>query len=92
VHAAPAPPPIKSAARDDWQHQKDVDGAINDAIDAIMEMTGLEDVKNQVLRIKNKVDTTKRQNSPLTGERFNVSMLGNPGTGKFGFVPHCKRR
>ena len=87
-HAACSP--IKSAAREDWQHQKDVDGAINDAIDTIMEMTGLEDVKAQVLRIKNKVDTTKRQNSALTGERFNVSMLGNPGTGTFAFVVHRK--
>jgi hypothetical protein len=74
-------PPAKSAARESWQHQKEFDGAVNDAIDAIMEMTGLEDVKQQVLRIKNKVDTSTRQNAPLKGERFNVSMLGNPGTG-----------
>ena len=87
-HAACSP--IKSVAREDWRHQKDVDGAMNDAIDAIMEMTGLEDVKAQVLRIKNKVDTTKRQNSALTGERFNVSMLGNPGTGTFAFAVHRK--
>ena len=73
-------PPI-SPARESWKHQKEFDGVVNDAIDAIMEMTGLEDVKQQVLKIKNKVDTSTRQNAPLKGERFNVSMLGNPGTG-----------
>lgn len=50
----------ESEARKQWQHQKDMEGASNDAIDSIMEMTGLEDVKMQVLRIKDKVDTTKR--------------------------------
>lgn len=46
-------------------------------------MTGLEDVKKQVLSIRNKVDTSIRQGTDLKGERFNISMLGNPGTGAF---------
>ena len=73
--------PKPSAARDEWQYQKFVNGVQSPAIDAIMSMTGLEDVKKQVLSIRNKVDTSIRQGTDLKGERFNVSMLGNPGTG-----------
>ena len=70
-----------SAARDEWQYQKSVNGVQSPAIDSIMSMIGLEDVKKQVLNIRNKVDTSMRQGTDLKGERFNVSMLGNPGTG-----------
>ncbi len=35
----------QSNAEVDWQYQKDVDGASNQAIDAIMEMVGLEAVE-----------------------------------------------
>jgi len=82
--ALPAPKlmvPKPSAARDEWQYQKSVNGVRIPAIDAIMSMIGLEDVKKQVLSIRNKVDTSMRQGTDLKGERFNVSMLGNPGTG-----------
>ncbi|KAJ7494735.1 P-loop containing nucleoside triphosphate hydrolase protein [Mycena galericulata] len=74
-----------SPARDEWQRQKDFEGADNDAIDAIMEMIGLEEVKRQVLEIKAKIDTAARQNVSLKDERFNITFLGNPGTG-FGNV------
>ncbi|KAL8734543.1 MAG: hypothetical protein Q9166_001443 [cf. Caloplaca sp. 2 TL-2023] len=71
-----------SESRDDWQHQKEVEHAANEAIDEIMDLVGLEDVKSQVLRIKAKIDTSKRQQSDLKKERFNAAFLGNPGTGK----------
>jgi hypothetical protein len=73
--------PKQSAARDEWQYQKSFNGVSNPAIDAIMSMIGLEGVKKQVLSIRNKVDTSIRQGTDLKKERFNVSMLGNPGTG-----------
>jgi hypothetical protein len=75
------PSPKRSEAAEDWEREKSLNGVTNSAIDAIMEMTGLEDVKRQVLRIKDKVDTSIRQNTTTKGERFNVAMLGNPGTG-----------
>ncbi|KAH7929198.1 P-loop containing nucleoside triphosphate hydrolase protein [Leucogyrophana mollusca] len=83
----PAPPPpstpvTRSIARDDWQRQKDIDGAYNDSIDAIMDMIGLEDVKSQVLKIKAKIDLAKRHGLSLDKERLNLVLLGNPGTGK----------
>ncbi|KAF7863083.1 hypothetical protein EAF04_007166 [Stromatinia cepivora] len=71
-----------SASGTEWQRQKDQENAINPAIDKIMEMIGLEDVKSQVLRIKAKVDTSKRQGTDLRKERLGLILLGNPGTGK----------
>jgi hypothetical protein len=70
-----------SEAKEEWERQKRVEGANNTAIDAIMGMTGLESVKAKVLRIKDKIDTSKRQNASLKNERFNIVLLGNPGTG-----------
>jgi DNA replication protein DnaC len=47
-----------------------------------MAMTGLQEVKDQFLRIKAKIDTAVRQNITLNKERFGIALLGNPGTGK----------
>ncbi|KAH8824642.1 P-loop containing nucleoside triphosphate hydrolase protein [Flagelloscypha sp. PMI_526] len=66
----------------EWQRQKDVEGANSPPIDAIMELIGLEEVKRQILRIKDKVEVSERQGTSLTDERFNIVLLGNPGTGK----------
>ncbi|KAG2138479.1 P-loop containing nucleoside triphosphate hydrolase protein [Suillus clintonianus] len=71
-----------SAAHQDWLHQKQVNSEKNDAIDGIMELTGLEEVKAQVLRIKAHIDLMKRQGVPTNKERLNLVLLGNPGTGK----------
>jgi len=79
--SSPAPKLKPSAAKEEWERQKTLEGAVNPPIDAIMAMTGLEDVKQQVLRIKTKVETSTRQGTDLKGERFNIAMLGNPGTG-----------
>lgn len=70
-----------SGAEQEWERQKVMEGASDPSIDAIMSMTGLEAVKKQVLQIKGKVDVTKRQNTSLKNERFNIVLLGNPGTG-----------
>jgi hypothetical protein len=72
-----------SPAQTEWQRQKDQENASNPAVDKIMEMIGLEDVKSQVLRIKAKVETSLRQGTDLSKERLGLVLLGNPGTGKF---------
>jgi hypothetical protein len=75
--------PVLSPAEKEWVRRKEQDNASNDAIDSLMAMTGLEQVKDQFLRIKTKVDTVVRQNTTLNKERFGIVLLGNPGTGKF---------
>ena len=74
---------IKSPSKKDWQRQKEQENAHNPAIDKIMDMIGLEDVKAQVLRIKAKVETSVRQGTDLRKERLGLVLLGNPGTGKY---------
>lgn len=75
-----------SAAHRDWLHQKQINGEQNSAIDGIMELTGLEDVKAQVLRIKAHIDLMKRQGVPTSKERLNLVLLGNPGTGEYSLI------
>ena len=67
--------------RDEWEHQKELEGTRNEALDSLMDMIGLEDVKDKFLSIKSKVDTAVCQNIDVTEERFGAALLGNPGTG-----------
>lgn len=76
-------------AEDEWIYQKKYEGAENEAIDSLMAMIGLEDVKQKFLSIKSKVDTAIRQCVDLKDERFGATLLGNPGTGK---PPSSSRR
>ena len=73
---------VDSPSELEWARQKRVEDASNDAIDALMAMTGLEGVKSQVLKIKAKIETAQRQGTNLQQERFGISLLGNPGTGQ----------
>jgi hypothetical protein len=77
----PFPKLAESPSKKEWLRQKTNEGASNPSIDAIMDMTGLEEVKKKVLTIKVKVDLNIRQNASLKQERFNAVLLGNPGTG-----------
>ena len=70
-----------SKSEREWDRQKGIEGASNDTIDALMKMTGLEEVKSQVLKIKARTDTALRQNTNMADERFGIVLLGNPGTG-----------
>ena len=80
--------PADSPSKLEWERQKSIEKASNAAIDSLMDMVGLEDVKRQILTIKAKIDMCQRQNSDVKDERFNVSLLGNPGTGKEFSVVH----
>jgi hypothetical protein len=78
----PFPQLAESPSKKEWVRQKNMEGASNPSIDAIMDMTGLEEVKQKVLNIKTKIDASTRQNASLKQECFNVVLLGNPGTGR----------
>lgn len=68
-----------------WEKQKETSQTENEHIDAIMEMIGLESVKLQVLKVKNKVDISLLQGASIERVRFNAIFLGNPGTGESAF-------
>jgi hypothetical protein len=65
----------------EWERQKRVEGASNDAINDLMALTGLEAVKEKFLDIKSKIETVQRQGIDMKKERMGMVMLGNPGTG-----------
>jgi flagellar biosynthesis GTPase FlhF len=65
-----------------WERQKLLDSASNKHIDALMAMTGLETVKEKVLGIRDQIEISKRQGKSMADDRFNISLLGNPGSGK----------
>lgn len=71
-----------STAKKQWEHFKRYEGADNEALDDLMGMIGLEDVKDKFLAIKLEVDTAVRQGLDMSNKRFGASLLGNPGTGK----------
>ncbi|RYP33869.1 hypothetical protein DL768_011074 [Monosporascus sp. mg162] len=71
----------KSASEIEWERQKRVEGASNAAIDDLMALTGLEEVKGKFIDIKAKIETVARQGIDMKKERMGMVMLGNPGTG-----------
>jgi hypothetical protein len=75
-------PSSESPSEKEWEQLKRSESRSNEAIDALMKMTGLEEVKKQFLKINSRIDTSRRQNSDLKKERFGIVLLGNPGTGK----------
>ena len=81
THGA-VPPFASSHAAQDWNKLKLSDGVSNDAIDELMQMTGLESVKAWTLQMFLKFQTALRQGIDIKQERLGTVLLGNPGTGK----------
>ncbi|KAJ4289260.1 hypothetical protein N0V88_007010 [Collariella sp. IMI 366227] len=71
-----------SSAMAEWESMKKHENAQSNPLDNLMEMIGLEEVKQEFLNVKSKVDTALRQGISMVSERYSCSMLGNPGTGK----------
>lgn len=73
---------MPSTASQEWTRRKVLDDETNDVLDELMRYEGLEEVKQQFLDIKSKVDVCKEQGRDLKSERFNIVFQGNPGTGE----------
>ena len=73
--------PPTSEACAEWEYQKKMEGASNQPLDTLMDMIGLENVKEEFLDLKSTVDLALRQNTGVKTERFGTALLGNPGTG-----------
>ena len=71
-----------STVQEEWEYQKEFQGAKSDVLDSLMGMIGLEEVKEKFLGVKAKVETAIRQNTSFDDERFGAVLLGNPGTGR----------
>ena len=72
---------------EEWRNQKKYEDAHNEALDSLMMMIGLENVKSAFLSIKSRIDTAVRQGVGLQNDRFGATLLGNPGTGSMIFFP-----
>lgn len=70
-----------SPAEQEWNDMKD-QGEANQALDELMELIGLESVKDEFLSTKTSLELKIRQGVSLNKERLSCSLLGNPGTGK----------
>lgn len=84
--AKPPEPGFFAGAQEEWETMKRAskDACKIPALDTLMDMIGLESVKDEFLTIKSKVDTIVGQGVSLSNERFGCTLLGNPGTGKSG--------
>ncbi|KAH0169927.1 P-loop containing nucleoside triphosphate hydrolase protein, partial [Aureobasidium melanogenum] len=82
MQAPQTPWTLSSPSKTEWDRRKQNEGASNQHVDVLMNMPGLEAVKEQFLNIMTRVDTCRRQGTNLRSERFGTVLLGNPGTGK----------
>ncbi|ESK92391.1 nfx1-type zinc finger-containing protein 1 [Moniliophthora roreri MCA 2997] len=79
------------AAETEWNRRKADLGASNIHVDAIMEMTGIEEVKQQILDIMDVLETMKQQQCSMEGFTLNAALFGNSGTEMSVFAGHYTR-
>jgi hypothetical protein len=70
------------SATEMWERMKQ-QGDRSDALDRLMALVGLENVKIQFLKIKATIEAARRRKGWLRRLDLNMALLGNPGTGKF---------
>jgi hypothetical protein len=70
-----------TSVNDLWERMRK-QGERSDALDQLMALVGLENVKMQFLKIKATIDAARRRKGWLRRQDLNMVILGNPGTGK----------
>ncbi|KAJ5117791.1 P-loop containing nucleoside triphosphate hydrolase protein [Penicillium atrosanguineum] len=75
-------PKTFSPSENEWNWEKQFLNSHSEEIDHLMEMIGLEAVKERFLTIKGSIDASISQDANLVKDRFGTVFLGNPGTGK----------
>ncbi|CZR60723.1 uncharacterized protein PAC_10619 [Phialocephala subalpina] len=73
--------PKPSRAEKEWVRMKNL-GDKNTKVNEVMDLIGLEDVKQQFLSILAKEKIHDKQKIKVKNDRFHAVLLGNPGTGK----------
>ncbi|KAK4162449.1 stage V sporulation protein K [Cladorrhinum sp. PSN259] len=66
----------------EWERQKKELGQKSRAIDKVMAMVGIEDVKKAFLTVRSTITAAKTRKGKLRRQDFNLALIGNPGTGK----------
>lgn len=73
---------VVSKARQEWEQQKTKQQQNNVALDSLMSLVGLEEIKSQFMTIKNLIDTTRRQDASLDQAKLGAVFMGSSGSGK----------
>ncbi|KPM36709.1 hypothetical protein AK830_g9847 [Neonectria ditissima] len=71
-----------SPAATEWERQKRELGDKNAALDQLMSMVGIEEVKAEFLKVKATVEAARSRKGRLRRQGLNMALMGNPGTGK----------
>lgn len=69
--------------KSDWIFQKRAWDMSNTALDSLMEMIGLCEVKKKFVEINTFIATSGRQQVSQRKNKFGAVFIGNPGTGEF---------
>ncbi|KAL2257139.1 hypothetical protein VTK26DRAFT_605 [Humicola hyalothermophila] len=76
-----------SPAEREWERRKSELGEKSKALDKLMSMVGLEEVKQAFLAIKSAIATAKQRKGRLRRQDLNLALMGNLGTGKRTLAP-----
>lgn len=72
---------IESPAAAEWERQKRELKEKNKALDQLMAMDGLEEVKSEFLKIKATIDEARKRKGWIKRQDLNLVLMGNAGTG-----------